>query len=226
MTTPKPLKPFSLTLVEYEEGSRLGLLCALLSLAPPFAIAAHAALLASRRDLHSAALLAGALLNVAANSALKAAVREPRPPAPLLRHPDGPDEFGWPSAHAQFAFFYAAYAALWALSGRWRVRLFVWRALVAAGGLAAAAAVAASRVALGYHSRAQVLAGCGCGALLGAAFFALVELALRPRFAALAACAPCRALRVRDCSEVDTLLVEYEAVVEAAARAARGKRRA
>ena len=223
---PPPLRPFSLTHVEYEEGSRLGLACALLSLAPPFAVAVHAALLASRRDQHSAALLAGALLNVAANGALKRAAREPRPPAPLLRHPDGADEFGWPSAHAQFAFFYAAYAALWALSGRWRVRFFAWRALVAAGGVAAAAAVAASRVALGYHTAPQVLAGCGFGAALGAVFFAFVELALRPHFAALAAWAPCRALRVRDCSEVDTLLVEYEAVAEAAERAARGKRRA
>jgi dolichyldiphosphatase len=226
-----PLRPFSLTHVEYEEGSRLGLACALLSLAPPFCIAVHAALLASRRDLHSAALLGGALLNVAANSALKAAAREPRPPAAQLRQPDGGDEFGWPSAHAQFAFFYAGYAALWALSGRWRVRLPVWRALVAAGGLAAAAAVAASRVALGYHTRAQVEAGAAIGAALGALFFAVVELALRPHFAALAAWAPLRVLRVRDCSEVDTLLVEYEAVQAAstaatAAAAARGKRRA
>ena len=214
------LRPFSLTHVEYEAGSRLGLLCAVLSLAPPFVICAHATLLASRRDLGAAALLAGALLNVAANGALKAAAREPRPPHPALRQPDGGDAFGWPSAHAQFAFFYAAYAALWALSGRWRVRLRVWRALVAAGALVAAAGVAASRVALGYHTQQQVAAGAGIGAALGAVFFAFVELALRPRFAALAAWAPLRALRVRDCSEIDTLLVEYEAV-EAAAAAAR-----
>ena len=219
-----PLRPFSLTFVEYERGSLLGFACALLSLTPPLAVAAHCALLASRRDLHTAALLAGVLANVAANGALKAAVRDPRPTSPGLRAPEAGDESGWPSAHAQFCFFLAAYAAAWALSGRWRVRHAAWRALLAAAGLALAAAVAASRVLLGYHTASQVVAGAAIGAALGLGFFGAVELALRPRFAAVAAWPACVWLRVRDCSEVDVMQVEYEAVVAAAAEAAAARR--
>ena len=45
-------KPFSLTYVTYEEGDSVGLVCALLALAPVFIIVAYATLLVSRRELH------------------------------------------------------------------------------------------------------------------------------------------------------------------------------
>lgn len=201
-----PLKSLSLTHYEYETGDAIGHLAALLSCAPIFLVVAYATLLASRRDLATASLFLGQLLNEALNAALKARFRQPRPAAA----PTGDGSSGMPSAHAQFSFFLASYAALWALRA-WRVGLR-WRLLAAAAGAAGAALVAASRVYLHYHTLEQVLAGGAVGAGAGAAWFAVVQGALRPRFAAIAAHPLARWLWVRDCSEVNVLECEYLAV--------------
>jgi len=218
-----PLVPFDETLVYYDAGSPLALVAALLSLAPQAAVVAQVTLLASRRDLCQAALLLGNVASVLLNKAAKNALREPRPPSAIPH--SASNEFGMPSNHAQQAFFLASFVAAWALSGRWRVRWLAWRVLAAAGALALAAAVAGARVLLAYHSLDQVLAGGALGLVLGLAHFALVEAVLRPLvFAPIASSAWGRWLRLRDCSDVDVLLVEYEAVAAAAAVASRKRR--
>ena len=201
------LRPFSLTFFEYEEGDAFGKLCALLSCAPIFAVVSFATLFASRRDLATASFFTGLLANEALNAALKRAVKQPRPPS-QLRH--GPTDYGMPSAHAQFCFFFAAYFALWA-ARHWRVGA-AWRAASVCAAAAAAAAVTYSRVYLHYHSVAQVLAGGAVGVASGAAWFLLVEAAARPLFPALARSPLGRALWLRDCTHVNTLLEEYRAV--------------
>ena len=87
-------KPFSLTYVTYEEGDSVGLVCALLALAPVFIIVAYATLLVSRRELHVFYILAGQLANGALNGLLKAYFDAPRP--------EGADRAGpgFPSDHA------------------------------------------------------------------------------------------------------------------------------
>jgi dolichyldiphosphatase len=211
-----PLTPFDLTYVLYTERDALGKLCALLSLAPPFLLVSLATLLASRRDLGTLALLTGALLSAGAASALKKLFRQPRPTGFGLDHLPG-YEHGMPSSHAVFCFFLAAYAAAWALGGRWKEPSAALRWGAAGGALAGAAAVAGARVYLHYHSPAQVGAGAGVGAAGGLLWHAATEALLRPHFAGVAASAAGRWLRLRDCSEVDVQRVEYEAVVRAAA---------
>ena len=201
------LVPFTYTHVEYEAGDALGRAAALASLAPIFFVVALATSLAQRRDLGTAALLAGQLANEVLNTALKRALRAPRPTS---LHPHAP-AFGMPSNHAQFAAFSAAYLAIWALSGRWRVAAG-WRRAAAAAAAAAALVVAASRVYLRYHTPAQVAVGAAVGAAAAAAWFAVVEALLRPHFAAVAATPLARALLVRDCSEANVLEREYKAV--------------
>ena len=73
------LVPFTYTHVEYEAGDALGRAAALASLAPIFFVVALATSLAQRRDLGTAALLAGQLANEVLNTALKRALRAPRP---------------------------------------------------------------------------------------------------------------------------------------------------
>lgn len=203
------LKPFSLTFFEYEDGDAFGKLCALLSCAPIFVIVAFVALAASRRDLATLAFLLGQLLNELVNAALKRAIREPRPPS-QLRH-SGPTDYGMPSAHAQFGFFFLTYFAAWALR-HWRVSAF-WRTASIGCVACGAGAVSYSRVYLRYHSINQVLAGAGVGVGAGLLYFAWVEAALRPRFAALAGSALGCALWLRDCTHVNNVLLEeYKAV--------------
>lgn len=201
------LRPFKLTFFEYEDGDALGKLCALLSCAPIFAVVSFATLFASRRDLATAAFFLGHLLNEALNAALKRALKQPRPPS-QLRH--GPTDYGMPSAHAQFCFFFAAYVALWARR-HWRVGA-AWRAAAVGAAAVGAAAVTYSRVYLRYHSVPQVCAGAAVGVASGAAWFLFVEAAARPLFPALARSQLGRALWLRDCTHAHTLLEEYKAV--------------
>jgi dolichyldiphosphatase len=215
-----PLTPLDLTFVEYTKGDRLGKLCALLSCAPPFLLVSLATLLASRRDLATLALACGLLASAALSAALKPLIRQPRPQGFGLAHADG-YEHGMPSSHALFCAFAGAHVACWALSGRWREPSLLCRLALAAGALAGAAAVAGARVYLHYHTAEQVAVGGALGAALGAAWFAATEALLRPHFAALAATPLARWLRVRDCSAVDVLRVEYEAVAGAASAASK-----
>ena len=210
-----PLVPFVYTFIEYEANDALGQLFALSALAPFFLLSAYVTLLASRRDLHTAALLLGQLLNEAVNHALKYAVRVPRSAAAADAgyHAafNALSPYAWPSDHAQFMAFFAAYVLLWA-PRHWHVAP-VWRAL--AGGLCALAAlvVGVGRVYLHYHSVLQVASGWAVGALCAAAHFALVERVLRPRFAGVAAWQLARWAWVRDLTATrNALKVEYEAV--------------
>jgi dolichyldiphosphatase len=204
-----PLRPFTLTFFEYQDGDPLGWLCALLSCAPIFAVVGVSTLIASRRDLATISLFLGQLLNEALNAVLKRALRQPRPPS-HLRH--SANDYGMPSAHAQFCFFLAVYLALWAYR-HWHVGS-AWRGLVVVAFVCGGVAVTYSRVYLKYHSVSQVLAGVTCGAACGAAWFAFVEAWLRPRFPTLARSRLGRALWLRDCTHVHTLLVEYCAVAD------------
>jgi dolichyldiphosphatase len=203
-----PLVPFVYTYIEYEQHDALGQLFALSALAPFFLLSAYVTLLASRRDLHTGALLLGQLLNEAVNHALKYAARVPRPSA----HPafDALSPYAWPSDHAQFMAFFAAYVLLWA-PRHWHVGP-VWRALACGLCALAALVVGGGRVYLGYHSALQVASGWAVGGACAVAHFALVERVLRPRFAQVAGWQLARWAWVRDLTATrNALRVEYEA---------------
>lgn len=201
------LEPFSLTYVVYPVASGAGKLLALVSLTPIFAVVSYVTLLVSRRDCATAWLVLGTLLNEGLNYALKHAVRQPRPNGLHTHSP----KYGWPSNHAQFVAFAAVYLGLWATGGRWAAPPLLRRVVVLGlGGLASL--VCASRVVLLYHSWAQVGAGVGVGALAGWAWYAVGERVARPRYAHIAASPLGRALMLRDCTHVDVMTAEYEAV--------------
>lgn len=203
------MRDFSLTHVQYEEGDRLGFLLALVSQTPVFVMVSYAVLLCSRRDLATAALATGQLLNEVVNYVLKHAIRQPRP-AHVHAHAGSLPKWGMPSDHAQFVGFAAGYLTLWALR-RWSVGR-AWRGGVALAVHLGAGAVMFSRVYLGYHTVDQVVAGYCVGLGLGAAWHAVTEAYLRPRFASVTRWSVARALLVRDCSDVNVLQAEYAAV--------------
>jgi dolichyldiphosphatase len=214
-------KPFTSTFVVYRGGDRLGFLLAGASLAPVFVIVAYATLLASRRDLATAAALAGQLLNEVANAVLKRVLAQERPAHALSAYSP---RYGMPSNHAQFMGYLAAYMCLWSLL-RWGVAAR-WRWASAACWVAAAVLVAWSRVYLSYHTPSQVAAGLAIGAAAGLTWRWVVDAFLRPAFPAVQQWWVCRALLVRDCSACPNVLqAEYDATRAArpgdATRAAR-----
>ena len=202
-----PRKPFSLTYVTYEEGDTVGLLCALLALAPVFIVVAYVTLLARNREAHVLYALAGQLLNWRLNDVLKRYFAAPRPADCEL------GTYGFPSDHAQFLGFWACYVCAFLARAVPRAGRKGWREILGLGAAALAAAVAAARVYLGYHTLDQVAAGLGVGACTGGAWYALYEGALRRRLGPFArGNALCRYLLVRDgAHEADGLRVEYDA---------------
>ena len=219
LPSPPPLSPFVYTSLEFD-GSLLQFVACVFSTAPLLLLASLGTLLVSRRDLHTAALLCGLVLNQLLNHVLKAAVAAPRPQPSAHPQFDAAAPHGWPSDHSQFMGFLLAFACLWA-PRRWRAPPQLRAAAVGLLALGAGG-VAASRVALRYHSAGQAWAGLAVGGAAGAAWHGVVEALLRPRFAALAATPWARWAMVRDCSHVNVLLEEYAAVAAAAGRAGGG----
>lgn len=86
--------------------------------------------------------------------------------------------YGMPSSHAQFVAFFSVYLSLFLLLRHQPHAIqthtplsIIERLLVSAAALGSAAAVAASRIYLNYHTPKQVLYGCGIGASLAVAWF-------------------------------------------------------
>uniref|UniRef100_A0A7S3AJC8 Dolichyldiphosphatase n=1 Tax=Haptolina ericina TaxID=156174 RepID=A0A7S3AJC8_9EUKA len=206
---PPDRQPFSLTYVSYTPGDKVGLLCALLALAPVFIIVAYATLFVSRREAHLIWMLIGQLLNVALNAALKAAIGQPRPPG--ADH----DGMGMPSDHAQFMGFWACYGALFLAIHVPRLGRSGWRSLLILAMCVLALAVAASRVYLGYHTVAQISVGLGVGSAVSFVWFAMYTTWLRPCLGAwVSNSAVCRYLLIRDAAHIDDLLTfEYDAIM-------------
>ena len=73
------LVPFSLTYVRYEENDLLGKMLALVTLSPVFIMVMYATILVIRRDIQTALITFGQLLNVGLNLILKKIINDPRP---------------------------------------------------------------------------------------------------------------------------------------------------
>ncbi|MFC7733092.1 phosphatase PAP2 family protein [Actinomadura keratinilytica] len=114
----------------------------------------------SRWGARGAVLLAaGSVLN----TVLKLFFHEPRPfwtDASVTGH-EPRDSFGMPSGHAQSAAVFCGFAAAQAPAGRPALRRAAWAVALVMIGL-----IGASRVVLGVHSTAQVVAGFAIGAVL------------------------------------------------------------
>ena len=110
-------KPFGLTYVEYRPGDSLGALLAASSLVPLAIVVAFATHFAVRRDLHTFTYGVGIILNYGMNMVLKHTIKELRPD----RGERGRDptehwnEYGMPSSHSQFMWFYTFYMLLFVM---------------------------------------------------------------------------------------------------------------
>ncbi|KAL2622572.1 hypothetical protein R1flu_002777 [Riccia fluitans] len=209
MVSTTPLKAVSLTHVRYERGDRLGHVLAWASLVP--VIVGWGGFLSHfvfRRELQAMAFALGLILSEGINQVIKKAVKEARPLTCEML--EMCDSHGWPSSHSQFMCFFSMYLTLLALRSfhftdpfsKYFTVIVSWPFTVA---------VVYSRVYLGYHSVAQIIAGSIIGLALGAIWFVIVNKYLVKFFPVIEGTALCRYLCIKDSTHIPSVLrFEYD----------------
>ncbi|XP_020578251.1 lipid phosphate phosphatase gamma, chloroplastic [Phalaenopsis equestris] len=218
-STPQLLKAVTLTHVRYHRGDSLGHLLAWVSLIPVFiSLGGFVTHFLFRRELQCLCFSLGLIFSQFLNELIKSSVQQSRPETCVAL--EMCDSHGWPSSHSQYMFFFSTYFSLLCLSGtgegvssrrsRFLTALFPWPAAIL---------TLYSRVYLGYHTIAQVLAGAILGLFLGALWYWIVNNLLVDYFPSIEESAIGRFLYIKDTSHIPNVLkFEYDN-----ARAARKK---
>ncbi|XP_060517018.1 dolichyldiphosphatase 1-like [Cylas formicarius] len=199
--------PLSLTLVEYPKGDILGKILAVISLAPFGIGSGFIALILFRRDLHTITFFLGTLCSEFVNHCLKHLICEKRP----LRREDVYVEYGMPSSHAQFVWFFATYIIYFVV-----IRLHhmnnntiienVSKFFILSSSLLLAIVVCISRVYLQYHTVWQVLCGALVGIIFATFWFALTYLVFTPLFPQVVSWRISEMLLLRDTTLIPNVL--------------------
>ncbi|KAK9300352.1 hypothetical protein QLX08_006897 [Tetragonisca angustula] len=213
--------PLSLTLVEYPQGDLFGKFLALISLIPFVIIAGFITLILFRRDLHTISFFSGVIFNECINFILKHTICEARP----MKRNAVYVEYGMPSMHAQFIWFFAMYTTLFICirlhhANNSSISEKFWRITVIAACIIVAILMTYSRVYLLYHTNSQVLWGTFIGLTLGAVWFAITHVVLTPIFPIIVSWRISEYLLLRDTTLIPNILwFEYTNIrTEARAR--------
>jgi len=219
-------KTLSLTHVEYPEGDKLGKIFAIYSLAPLVIAIVLFTLFVSRRDLHTATLGVGVILNHLVNQVLKRVYAEPRP---VIREVVL-EKYGWPSNHSQYMWFVCMYCVLFIKYRLHHGRLLSeigWKVVAAGGCLLAALVMSYSRVYLQYHTVDQVIAGAWIGSLSALVWFLITKYCLTPFFQTIQGWRISEYLLIRDCTPIPNIMwFEYVSTRSEAANRKKKERKA
>ncbi|XP_072176724.1 dolichyldiphosphatase 1-like [Diadema setosum] len=205
-------KAISLTYVEYPADDLLGKLIAYISLAPLVILVGFVTLLLFRRELHTITFFGGIVLSEGVNWVAKHTIQEPRPcRGDNTLHGGLRTEYGMPSSHSQFMWFFATYLILFIY-----IRLHqpnnnifieqVWRHLAAVGVAMLAFLVSFSRVYLMYHTPRQVVCGALLGVILAVPWFIITQVVLTPLFPYLVSWPICEYFLIRDSTLIPNVL--------------------
>ncbi|XP_056642032.1 dolichyldiphosphatase 1-like [Diorhabda carinulata] len=199
--------PLTLTLVEYPKGDIIGKFLALISLAPFGIGSGFIALILFRRDLHTITFFLGTLLSELLNYILKHIICEARP----IRRDIIYVEYGMPSSHAQYVWFFATYVIYFVY-----IRLqhmnnntiiqSLSKFLILFSTLSMAILVSISRIYLEYHTVSQVLYGALLGFLFATFWFAFTYLVLAPLFPQIVSWSISELLLLRDTTLIPNVL--------------------
>ncbi|XP_055516227.1 dolichyldiphosphatase 1 [Leucoraja erinacea] len=202
-------EPLSLTHVEYPPDDLAGKVLAYLSLVPVFILFGFVTLIVFKRELHSISFLCGLVLNEILNWLIKNVIKEPRPCQGAHRNLF--TEYGMPSSHSQFIWFFSIYSLLFLYlrmhqTNNARCLDLLWRHILSVCLLTLAFLVSYSRVYLMYHSWSQVIYGVIAGGVMGATWFIFTQEVLTPLFPRIASWPISEFFLIRDTSLIPNIL--------------------
>ncbi|CAK8674698.1 unnamed protein product [Clavelina lepadiformis] len=199
-------KTVGFTHVEYPKGDFIGFILAWSSLFPFFVLSGFVTHIYFRREIHTISFFAGIFLNEGVNLVLKYIVREPRPTSP---HTVSNLEYGWPSSHSQFTWFFVTYIIFFIYfrshSSNSMIEL-IWKHSMTAVCILTACVVAFSRYYLQYHNFNQVLWGSFFGVVLGTGWFVFTHVILSPFFQTVVTLEICEFLMIRDSTLIPNIM--------------------
>ncbi|CAO1443990.1 unnamed protein product [Diamesa hyperborea] len=203
-------KPLTFSYVEYPIDDPFGKLMAILALAPLWVVSAFTAVILRNRDLHTIFFFIGTVLNEWMNMALKYAIKEPRPVVRDIYYV----QYGMPSSHAQFMFFFTTYTILFCIKRLHQNSLVekLIRVLVISTCIISTALICYGRIYLLYHTLSQVIVGALLGLAFGGFWFTLVHVFLTPLFPKIVAWRISELFLIRDTTLIPNILFfEYTA---------------
>ncbi|XP_041976948.1 dolichyldiphosphatase 1-like [Aricia agestis] len=200
-------QPLSLTLVEYPKGDLLGKFFAFMSLAPFGIGAGFVTLILFRRDLHTISFFLGTLVNEVINIILKHIICEARP----LARGNLYNEYGMPSSHSQFVWFFSSYVLYFFIIRLHHINnnniiSLLWRVIIVGSCISLSLIVSAARVYLHYHTTSQVVVGAIVGIIFGTIWFTIVHRVFTPFFPQLVSLKFCEMLMIRDTTLIPNVL--------------------
>ncbi|CAM9458854.1 unnamed protein product [Choristocarpus tenellus] len=205
------LSYLSLTVARYAADDPLGKVAALITLSPIYLGAAYATLSLCRRDLQTFIMGVGQALDLVVNKVAKNWAAEPRPQGCVT------GGYGMPSNHTQFMFFFAAFSILYlwnrlscstCTKAGLSLGLGLWAALV---GWTRQDRVVSFCLHLSCHTPMQVVVGGVLGSGTGALWYLIYQEVLMPLSPSVVKWPLCRALLVKDYSQVSNVLAfEHE----------------
>ncbi|XP_078282162.1 dolichyldiphosphatase 1 isoform X2 [Rhinoraja longicauda] len=194
--------------MKYEDDFA-GKVLAYLSLVPVFILFGFVTLIVFKRELHSISFLCGLVLNEILNWVIKSVIKEPRPCQG--GHRNLFTEYGMPSSHSQFIWFFSIYSLLFLYlrmhqTNNARCLELLWRHVLSICLLTLAFLVSYSRVYLMYHSWSQVIYGVIAGGVMGAVWFIFTQEVLTPLFPRIASWPISEFFLIRDTSLIPNIL--------------------
>ncbi|XP_067279875.1 dolichyldiphosphatase 1 [Pseudorasbora parva] len=207
-SAPPRWRSISLTHVEYPAGDLTGQVLACMSLLPIAVLVGFVTLIVFKRELHTISFFGGLIMNEGLNWMLKHIVQEPRP---CGGHSSVTTEYGMPSSHSQFIWFFVVYFFLFLYlrmhqTNNARCVELLWRHILSIVLLAVAMSVSYSRVYLLYHTWSQVIYGGVAGIVMGVVWFFITQEVLTPLFPKIAAWPISEFFLVRDTSLIPNIL--------------------
>uniref|UniRef100_A0A672RVB4 Dolichyldiphosphatase n=1 Tax=Sinocyclocheilus grahami TaxID=75366 RepID=A0A672RVB4_SINGR len=207
-SAPLRWRSISLTHVEYPAGDLTGQVLACMSLLPIAILVGFVTLIVFKRELHTISFFGGLIMNEGLNWLLKHILQEPRP---CGGHTSVTTEYGMPSSHSQFIWFFVVYFFLFLYlrmhqTNNARCVELLWRHILSITLLAVALFVSYSRVYLLYHTWSQVIYGGVAGMVMGVVWFFITQEVLTPLFPKIAAWPISEFFLVRDTSLIPNIL--------------------
>ena len=199
-------KAVSFTHVEYPKDDVIGLILAWSSLLPVFVLSGFVTHIYFRREIHTIVFFAGIFLNEFINLFLKYTIQEPRPSS---QHTLVNVEFGWPSSHSQFMWFFMTYMVLFIyirFQTNDNLLDMAWKHCMSSLCIVAASVVSYSRYYLMYHTLHQIIWGSLIGITCAAGWFSLTHIVLTPLFSVVVSWPLCEFLLIRDSSLIPNIL--------------------